>query len=356
MDESAGHHAREVVGLYGDPDTTWGIGLELGFEPPLDVEDLASRVGPLVEEHPHLGRRPDVQVVPDVAWDDVREVTASAPYRVDQPLLRLVVDESGRRLFVGAHHGACDGLGLVAVADLVTDRHLVSRARGIGGLPSPHSFLRSSLARLHEAIWHPPPRFGGHTAEHARGEQLLVRVLPRLRVGTVELCSTLGTVFREWNGPGETRHPLLVMGASRRAPGTLAPDRQTAYLRLRLDAAWDRERLAAEFAGLAPEPDFPETSAGGIGPRITHLLRGRLGATAQLSNLGVVEGSGLSYGAMFPALSGPRAVTVGLVSTATTTTVTLRTRGAEFGPTDAPALLDLIGGALQGANRESPAQ
>jgi hypothetical protein len=356
MQESAGWQAREVVGLYGDPDTSWGIGLELGFDRSFEVDDVARRLGPLVEEHPHLGPRPTLQVVPSAEWDDAREAIASAPYAVDEPLVRLALDDSGRRLFVGAHHGACDGLGLVAVAGLVTGRELVSRARGIGDLPSPHSFLRSSLARVNEAIWHPPPRFRPQMQEHARGEQLVVRTLPRLRVGTVDLCQVLGLVFQDWNGPGETRHPLLVMGASRRAPGTLAPDRQTAYLRLRLDPRWDRERLRTAFAGLAPEPAFPETSAGGIGPRITHLLRGRLGATAQLSNLGVVEGAGLSYAAMFPALSGPRAVTVGLVSTSTTTTVSLRTRGSEFGSGDVSALLDLIGDRLEGPTREGSAQ
>ena len=356
MEESAGHRAREVVGLYGDPDTTWGIGLELGFDRPLGLDDVAARLGPLVEDHPHLGPRPGLRIVPFAHWDDARETIASAPYAVDQPLVRVAVDDAGRRVFVGAHHGVCDGLGLVAVADIVTGRQLVSRARGIGDRPAPHSFLRSSLGRLNEAIWHPPPHFGRRSDEQGRGEQLVVRTLPRLRVGTVDLCWVLGAVFEDWNGPGEARHPLLVMGASRREPGTLAPDRQTAYLRLRLDPEWDREHLRAVFAALAPEPDFPETSAGGIGPRITHLLRSRLGATAQVSNLGVVEGPGLSYCAMFPALSGPRAVTVGLVSTSTTTTVSLRTRGSEFGSSDAPALLNLICERLLDASGERSPQ
>jgi hypothetical protein len=356
MQESAGWHAHEVVGLYGDPDTTWGIGLELGFDRVVEADDVAGRLEALVEDHPHLGPCPKLRVVQDDGWDEQRAAIAAAPYAVDQPLVRLALDDSGRRLFVGAHHGACDGLGLVAVAGLVTGRQLVSRARGIGDLPSKRSFLRSSLARLDEAIRHPPPRFGPRTEEHTRGEQLVVRTLPRLGVGTVDLCRAIGEVFQDWNGPGETRHPLLVMGASRRVPGTLAPDRQTAYLRLRLDPGWDRDRLRSAFSRLAPEPAFPETSAGGIGPRITHVLRGRLGATAQLSNLGVVEGGGLSYGAMFAALSGPRAVTVGLVSTPSTTTVSLRTRGPEFGAVDASTILALIGDRLQTAHRERPAQ
>ena len=88
--------------------------------------------------------------------------------------------------------------------------------------------------------------------------------------------------------------------------------------------------LADEGVGVAaePEPDFPETSARGIGPWVTHLLRGRLGATALLSNLGVLEAPGLGSVAMFPATSGPRAVAVGLATAGGTTTLSLRTRRA----------------------------
>ena len=87
--------------------------------------------------------------------------------------------------------------------------------------------------------------------------------------------------------------------------------------------------LRRAIATVDPEPDFPATSARGIGPRVTHLMRGRLGATALLSNLGTVEGAVDSI-AMFPACSGPRAVAIGLASTPTTTTLSLRTRRSDF--------------------------
>jgi hypothetical protein len=339
--DSAGRQAREVVGLYGDPDTTWGICLELGLSTPLGAHEVARRLARLVPLHPHLGPAPELEVVAASEWDVRRETLAAAPYAVDGPLVRAALADDGRRLFVAAHHGACDGLGLVALADRMTGAGLVSGARGIGDMRAPRSFLRSSLTRLHEAIRHPPPRFSRHHDDASSGEQLRIATLPRLATGTVDLCVALGAVFRQWNGSasrGDDR-PLFVMGASRRPPGNLVPDRQTAYLRLRLDPSWDRERVREAFVALSPEPEFPETSVGGIGPRVTRTLRGRLGATAQLSNLGVVEGAGLDYVAMFPALSGPRGVAVGMVSTADTTTLSLRTRGSEFGPTDTAELL-----------------
>lgn len=334
--ESAGHRAREVVGLYGDPDTTWGIGLELGFDDPVDVVALDERGAALAAGHPHLGPAPQVLLAEQ--WDVAREQAAAAPYDPEGPLVRLVLDAERRRLFVAAHHGVCDGLGLVAIADAVSGHGLTSLARGIGDRPAPRSFLVSSLGRVGEALLRPPPRFDG-TGSAGAGEHLRVRSLPRASAGTVDLCLALAGVFRDRHPRGR---PLFVSGASRREPGVLAPDRQTAYVRFRFDPRWSREEARTEFGRLAPEPEFPETSVGGIGPRITRLLRNRLGGTAQLSNLGVVEGDGLAYAAMFPALSGPRGVGVGLVSTAHASTLSLRTRGTEFSAADTDALLDLI--------------
>ena len=58
-----------------------------------------------------------------------------------------------------------------------------------------------------------------------------------------------------------------------------------------------------------------------------------------LSNLGVLEAPGLRSVAMFPATSGPRAVAVGLATAGGTTTLSLRTRRADFAPADSARLL-----------------
>ncbi|MCX6395367.1 MAG: hypothetical protein NTV23_02650 [Propionibacteriales bacterium] len=345
--DTAGRKAHEVVGLYGDPDTTWGICLELGLDEQIDVAGASRRVADLVAAHPHLGPAPEVVSVVSAGWARARAGAAAAPYSEGSPLIRVLVDDEGHVL-VAAHHGACDGLGLVAVAQAVVGVPLTTRARGIGDRSAPRSFLRGSVLRLLEAILRPPPRFVPHTVAPTQGEHLRVRTGPRLRAGSADLAMAVTAVFASWNpaAHGAASRPLLIAGASRRAQGTLAPDRQTGYLRFRSDPAWDREQVRTSFASTAPEPEFPETSAGGIGPRVTRLLRSRLGGTAQLSNLGVVEGPGLVYAAMFPALSGPRAVAVGMVSTASSTSLSLRTRGSEFSAADSDALLDRISAAL----------
>lgn len=340
---SASRTAHEVVGLYGDPDTTWGIFLELGLNVPTQVDAVRRGLADLVAAHPHLGPAPEPEQATEAAWDERLQHLAAAPYDGNGPLVRVLLGPG--KVVVAAHHGVCDGLGLLAIAEAATGLELRSQAKGIGDRPAPVGFLRSSLSRLTEALLRPPPRFASHVVDPSPREHLEILSVPRRAVGSVDLALAVAQVFAAWNAAGSER-PLLVAGASRREPGASAPDRQTAYLRFRVDPRWTREQARAAFAAVEPEPEFPETSARGIGPRVTRLLRNRLGGTAQISNLGVVESPGLEYAAMFPALSGPRALAVGLVTTSTSTSLSLRTRGSEFSAADTRELAGLIAAAL----------
>ena len=139
---------------------------------------------------------------------------------------------------------------------------------------------------------------------------------------------------------------MLAVGASRRDDDRPAPDRQTAYLRLRVPPGTSRTEVARRLREQPPEPDFPETSAGGVGPWVTGLLRARLGSTATLSNLGAIEAPGVVSVAMYPAVNGPRAVAVGLASTSTSTVLSLRTRRRDLTRPEHEALLGLIASSL----------
>ena len=132
---------------------------------------------------------------------------------------------------------------------------------------------------------------------------------------------------------------LFVIGASRRPPRTLAPDRRRrtcACPRNWVGEGPDACRAVRARAGARLPGDFGPWNRPAGHPSAA----GDLGATAQVSNLGVIEGDGLESVSMFPALSGPRGVAVGLVSTALTTTLSLRTRGGDFSRDDGAELLD----------------
>lgn len=348
---------REVVGLYGDPDTTWGIGVEAGLAQDLRADDVERGLRAISERYPLLGAVGPVAQVAADQWELARTTALAEPFLPGQPLVRAICgpdDEHGRaRLLVTAHHGVCDGLGLLALVGAAIGTPVIPTTAGLGARPSHGSFVATVPKRVIEAVRRPPPRFptiGGPGAPddgdlaQARGETVIVASVDRVKVGTVALCQALARVFverarRDRGGPQGP--PLLFVGASRRPPGTVAPDRQTAYLRFRVDPRWTAAEAAAAFASLAPEPDFPETSLRGLGPRLVRPLRNRLGSTAMVSNLGVVEGN-VEWLAMYPALSGPAAVSVGLVTTATRTTLSVRTRSSEFGQKDATDLLESL--------------
>lgn len=347
--ERAVRTAHEVVGLYGDPDTTWGICLELGLAETVAGDDIAERLTALGGEHPHLGRLATPRIASVAEWRVARGEIASTPYGTAEPLVRVLLSEDGRKLFVGAHHGAVDGLGLVAVAAAAVGTTARSGARGIGDRRASRGFLRSSAGRVAEAIASPPPHFAGHRGQAPPAEDLREITLPATRAGTARLGRAVVSAYAA-SAPGVVTarsQPLLLIGASRRVEERLRPDRRTGYLRVRAAHDVTEQALRDQIAAADPEPDFPETSARGLGPRVTRLLRNRLGATALLSNLGVVEFGGggaaaVESIAMYPATSGPRAVAVGLASTRLSTTVSLRTRRLDFTEAESAALLESI--------------
>ncbi len=339
--------AREVVGMYGDPDTTWGICAEVTLDASTRVDDaaVADRLRRLCAREPHLGAVPALERPGADGWTGLRADLASRPYGPTSPLLRVGRDDEGRRLVVGAHHGVIDGLGLLAVAGAALGIEVRSAARGIGDRAAPRGFLRSSARRVGEALVSPPPRFPGTGEPGALVEDLSTRAGSRLGVGSSALAAAVLAAWSDRAAPGSAP-AVLVVGASRRTADLPRPDRQTAYLRLRLGPVVTASTIGGLLAATPPEPDFPETSARGVGPRLVRVLRHRLGATAMLSNLGVVSGPGIESVVMFPASSGPRAVAVGLASTAATTTLSLRTRRRDFTAAEHTALLDAVSAGL----------
>lgn len=344
--DEALQQALQVVGLYGDPDVTWGISLEAVFDAPVALDGLDDRLRSAVATYPHLGAVPVVEEVAPEQWSARRESSASAPFGDDARLVRLLVDSTRSRFFVTAHHGVCDGLGLIALMNVLTGRDLVSGARGVGEMPAQQNFLVSSVLRLAEAVFAPPTRFSGTPSTQPSGtpERMTQADGVAGRVNGALVSAALLAVHDRWPRRRSSggRRFLTVMGASRREQGTSEPDRQTAYLRIPLRAGWSRTEVEDAVKAAVPEPDFPETSARGIGPLITRTLKNRLGYTVNVSNLGRVSGTGLASMAMFPAVNGPQAVGVGLVSTDHGATISLRTRRTEFSDAEIESLLQQV--------------
>ncbi len=350
--DPAVRRARQVVGLYGDPDVTWSIVLLVRLADPLVEAAVGERLAAMTEAHPHLGPAPALLRYDAAEEGRVLDELANTAYGDHDPLVRAALSVDGRSLVVAAHHGAMDGLGLLGAASLLSGLDLGSNARGIDQDAEPTGFVRSSLRRLGEALLRPPVRFAAdvpQARDRAAGDWLLSREVPGRRLSSAALVAASTRALRSWNAPHGVPVSRLVvaMGLSRR-PGTPtpAPDRDTAYARLRgpdvtgVDAARDAIR------DLLPEPAFPVSDGGGIAPRITRLLSGRLGATVLVSNLGLVERPGVEEIRFWPVPTGPAGVTVGLASTTRGGTVTVRVRRGWFTPTAAGRIADLVAEAL----------
>lgn len=353
--QDAVRRARQVVGLYGDPDVSWSIVLAVHVPVPLGADNVRARLGDLAREHEHLGAPTELVRFAEDGREAVLAALADDEYGDHDPLLRCALSEDGRQLLLGAHHGAVDGLGLLGAAARVSGLPLASNAQGVAADAEPRSFVAGSIRRLWEAVVHPPTRLGAQRRPD-RGDWLRSSSVSGGRAGSDALVLAASSVVRAWNDgePARGLRTVVAMGLSRRA-GTPPPppDRDTAYSRIVVDDVRTRAAAALAVRSTAPEPAFPVTDGGGLGPRAARLLSSRLGSTLLVSNLGLVRGAGVERLEFWPVPTGPAGCCLGLVSTETETVVTVRARRSWFDGADADRLAGLVADELTRACAQS---
>jgi hypothetical protein len=339
----ASDHAHRVVGLYGDPTVSWSILLEavLGTAAP-EPEKLRARLAAAIQQYPHLGVVPEIERTTAADLPSVRERFASVPYERADPLLRVAVCDGEPALLVAAHHGALDGLGLLALLGVLLDVPVSSGATGIGAREGGKPFLVSAVQRLAEALFAPPGRIVPDRPAPAAGDVFAARHEPRLRLGAAGFVAAATHATERWNRAYGARAARVVaaLGASRRSGAAPEPVHDSAFFRLRLRSGRKNAAdVAAVLAAQPPEPDFPARSSR-LARLGTRLLASRLGSTFLVSNLGVVStGDTVRSLAFYPAASGRSGVAFGAATTGGTTTVTVRARRKDFDAAAAARLL-----------------
>lgn len=350
---AAGRRAQAVVGRYGDQSVAWSVLLGVTLDGLLDPALVAARLSRLCRRHPHLGAPPVVRPVPSA--ERLRGRFATTPYETGGPLLRVAVGTGTADLLIAGHHGAVDGLGLVAVLGAILDSPARTDATGLGPRPARTTFAGSAVRRLGEALFVPPARLHrvpGSGSEATGADEVLLRAeLPFRQIGSAALIAAAGALTSSWNAAHGVPAGRVVaaVGACRTGGGDPCPEHRALLLRLRLPADSDPRKIRELLATQPPEPDFPP--GGGVARLAVRVLANRLGATFLASNLGVLSGATAVRSAAFhPVASGPGGVAFGAVSTAETTTVTLRTRRRDFTEEAAAALLAALVAGLP-ANR-----
>jgi len=340
--------ARAVVGLYGDPTVPWSIVLQADLGEPLDAAAVGARLATLAGRYPHLGGAPSVIAADRL--DEVRTGFAGRGYDGCDPLVRVALAAAPPALLLAAHHGAVDGLGLLALLGAAVDRPVRTSVVGMRDRAIARSFALAAARRVGEAVFTPPVRIRTVASPSADGtaEVLVAAGLPRLHAGTAAVTAAAAAVVRDWNA-GRRGRVVAAIGASRRDGDDLTPEHRAAYLRLRLPPGADRALVRTMLDSQVLEPDFPPSR--NVVVRLgSRLLARRLGATFLVSNLGAVEvDTPVTSLAFYPQPSGPSGVAVGVVSTAGSTSLTVRARCRDFTDAAAADLLDRLVAAVRSA-------
>lgn len=302
---------------------------------------VVKRLDALVEAFPHLGATPEPLHVSADGWASTRSRFADEPYTPEQPLVRVALADDADRVLIAAHHGAADGIGLLALLGAVLDEPVTSSARGVTGRPVSSPFLRSAAQRLTEAAFRPPARVA--TDGSSAADVLHAGDVEAKRLDTASLIAAAASAVRAYNTARgvNARRVVAAVGASKSGGSRPSPRHDSTFLRLPVPVGASADDVRELLRAQPPEPDFP-TAASRMASTAARALAARLGSTFLASNLGLVTANSLAALRFHPAASGPNGVSFGLSSTPTASTVTVRARGAYFSTDAAEQLLQLV--------------
>lgn len=326
------------VAFPGDPEASWSILLEADLNEVPDPATVAARFSRASTAFPNLG--PAAVVLRPSDLDATRAEFADSRYRAGDPLVRVAL--TGDALMIAAHHGAVDGLGLVALLGIALGEPVHSSATGVAQRSPDRSYLVNALDRVREAVFSPPARIQPAQQGIEAGDHLVSRALPKTKLGSALLTSAALDTTRRWNAARGVPDGRVVaaIGASWRGGTDPRPEAGSALLRLRLPAGASQDDVRVLLANAAPEAGFPSAHnpLARLGMRV---LAPRLGSTFLVSNLGVVDANVRAL-RFFPSASGRSGVAFGVVTAGEVTTLTVRARRRDFGPEAAARLLDLL--------------
>ena len=329
-----------------DPAIAWRIVLSATVSTPLAVEDVRERLSARHGEQgwPASGR---VLTGPDEAG--LRRTLGDER----QGVVSLGITEDGRRIVVSAHHSRVDGLGLLAVLGSVTGTSVTSSARGVGDRPDDAGPLGTLARRLLEVAATPPARIAAPSpvTRSAPRDGLDVYVERELsapvRTAALVLAGARGvTAFNRAHAARgrtrRTRHVAVAIGVSRDTSAAAIADR-SALLRLR-----DVERLdlggITDALALAPtqRPVQGTGSRAGLLTAGLRVLAPRLGSTLLVSHLGNLAADGVDALSFHPVTAGGSGVSLGALTLAGRTRVSLRARGTAWTHDGLEQLLEAV--------------
>ncbi|GAA1542998.1 hypothetical protein [Nocardioides humi] len=323
-----------------DPRIGWRILLTATLPQPPPAE-LADRLAALARDQGWPSRSP--LAAPSLAHLRARLV-AAAP----EPLLVGVHDHE---LVVSAHHGALDGLSLLAVLDRLGLGPATSSARGVGDRTTTGGLVTTVAHRLGEVALRPPARVTPPAAPVPEPGDVLVdaELAGSVRVAPLVHAAAQAVGRHQATRGRRARHVAVAVGAVRTQGAARGLGDHSVLLRLRdverLDLAGVAEALGSAPVVTPPAPgaDRPWTPllgrATATGLRV---LAPRLGSTLLVSHLGEVDAPAVERLAFHPVTAGGTGISLGAVGHRGRTVLTLRARAAEWNDNGLEQLLEAV--------------
>ena len=348
--------ARESASLIGHPDQRWSIVLHARLAAPLEPEVVNARIAAELDHRVELGPSPTAATVASSDLDRTLVALAEEPYVAGESVLRAaLVPAPDPGVILAAHHGALDGLGLIALLAVVLGEPVLTSARGV----SPDSrgggrFATLVARRTAEALFHPPTRIAGQPPAGRRaGECLAERSVPVFAGGTAGLTAAAVRTVMSWNREhgADAQRVAITIGASHRPGSEPTLDNRAAWLRIHVRCG-DEEHVASTLRAAPSLPVGPSRHRlEGAGRLATRLLSRRLGSTLMVSNLGTITGpSALQSVSFYPVTHGKRAVALGATTVGNRSTLTLRAEAQDFDAISLERLLRSVSEELRSAS------
>ena len=328
--------AKDALAFTGQPEAAWSIVLEALLSAPVSADRVRERLAAASATAPALGPPAAVDVVADADLPRVRSAFADTRYAEGGPTVRAAVTSGDHAAVVlAAHHGALDGLGLVALLGWVLGSPVTSSVRGVISPPDERWRPAAVARRLREAVFTPPARVQPPRRDRGvRGDRLVAATGTILHGGTATLVGAAARGMRAWNqAQGEADSPAG--GGGRRLPAQWR--RADARARRHLVAPPPRRCHGRCGGGGRPGADSrrarrARTRAASAAGGAVRLMAQHLGSSLLVSNLGVLSGPPeLSVGRVLPQAYGRSAVALGAATVAGATTRALRVQARDFG-------------------------
>jgi hypothetical protein len=262
-----------------------------------------------------------------------------------RPAIQLGMHSDG--LLIAARHDYLDGLGLLEVARVVLEREWHSSARGLGNARAA-SGARALVRRAWEVALRPPAVVAPSVSTHRPGDSF-ARTSVDQSVRTAELIFAGARALTAWNleKGASSRRIAIAIGASKVSGETGQLADRSAFLRLVCVERLSTEEIRNQLAHCPEQPNSVPAAASAATGTLLRLAAPRLGSTLLISHLGeITDGSASLVAAdapeLYPVSGGGSGLSLGAVTVAGRTTLTVRSRAAQHDDHHLQRLLALV--------------